>query len=274
MLALVALVLGCDAPTDRDLYQRAASAQPDQAALVCAEIEEPRLKGECLAFAGASWAKAGRLSEAGAACEAITDPLWAEECWFLSSDEASLTGDRAVATCRHAGRFRTNCLGHAIGREVRHVERLHGKLGDEAALEQALEEVVARYKPAAPASQRQATSDTLVARILAARGDGPFDERHCGSAPRRICARAYRVSLDAAPGEVDVEGLCVRGVDLEGVVEVGARPWAEGTEELAQEVWRDFCDELASGHIDRAGTFGMGTPPRAPPPPGGFPGER
>jgi len=265
LLALVA----CGPASDRDLYLEAMAAPAGQGRDTCLRILGAHLQGECLTHDAAALAVAGQVDVAFSLCQEIRDPVWQVECWFLCADEAELTGDRATHACRHTGRFRAHCLGHAIGREVKDVEARHGRVGQEVQLLQGIGSVVHRYKPGAPPDQRSVTEHTLAARIIAAReAEAPFDQARCGAAPPELCARAYPVSLDGTPREIDLEGQCDVERTPETVAASGARAWAEGSEDLAASVWASLCDDLESGRMSRDD---LGQP--GPPVPGRLPGE-
>lgn len=259
------LLAACGGGSDRELYERSLHEDPDDAGLTCQGIGDPGLRGECQAQNAARDAAGGHPKRASEACEAIADPLWRDECWFLVSDSAELIGDDAIDTCRRAGRFRGNCLGHAIGREVRGTEIAHAKVGGEKALRAAIERVVRRYKPGAPDDQVAVTADTLTARILAARWkDGPFDAALCGNASEEACMQAYRISLNATPREVAVEELCAGPIDRAAVEAIRARSWTEPSEGLALRAWGIFCEDLHAGRISRDGRADMGATPLLP----------
>lgn len=273
-LLVLAALAGCRTRTsDTELYLQAMEVPPERATDVCARISIPSMRGECQTHNAAAVAREGDIDLAWQLCEKIDDQVWQEECWFLTTDEAEVIGEDAVTACRRTGRYRTNCLGHAIGREVETTEKKHDGVGREPELEKAVGDVVARYKPNAPDDQRQVTVDRIVAQILSKRwGDGPFDASKCGNAKPEHCRLAYRMRLDAAPPEIPIERLCRDGVTLEGVTAARAPYWEPGSEADAQLVWKQLCDDLASGAVRRDATTSMGVPPR--PPEGTMPGDR
>jgi hypothetical protein len=265
-------LLACG-PPDRSLYMASLDVPADEAIALCQRIGDRGLSGDCQTHTAARLATTDPTG-AVAICQDIGDAMWVEECFFLVADEGELTGDAAVTACRRAGRYRHNCLGHAIGREVRSTEHLHNAVGSEAALLTAITGVVARYKPGAPSHQQAATAETLTARIIAARWkDTEFDAALCGAADPLMCTRAYRTNLDATPPEIDIGGLCARPLTKEAIEAVGARAWADGSERVALTAWQELCDDLAAGRIHRDGQHGMGMAPRQPPPAGVLPGE-
>lgn len=261
---LVAL-LACAGPSDRELYLRAMGEAPEDAAATCAGIDAPQTRGTCGLHAAHAAARAGDEHLAFRLCDGIDGDTWREECHFLVADTVGLVGDDAVAACRRAGRFRSNCLGHAIGREVAKTEKQHDAVGREVALTDAIRGVVARYKPGAKPDQREATVRRIVAQILARRWeDGPFDVAACGDAPEDLCRLAYRMRLDGAPLEVDVEGVCAGELTLERVLAARAPGWVPASEAAAVATWRALCNDIAAGLVRRGADVGMGVPPRGP----------
>jgi hypothetical protein len=272
------LWLACSsASADRATY-RASLEQPDatKAAESCLAISEESLRGDCQTTAAVRLAHASRFTSATAVCDAIDHPMWKEECWFHAADEAGALGAEAVDACRHAGRYRENCLGHAIGREVPRIEERFAKPGDELQLHDAVRDLVARYKPNAPEDQREATVERMVGQILSKRWEGqPFDASRCGQIAPDLCRLAYRMNLDAAPPEVPLERICKDGPTLERVTASNAPAWAPGSDAMAAQVWTELCADLTSGKVARDARHSMGVPPiGAPAPaPDHIPGE-
>lgn len=266
-----------DATRDMEAYLAAARAETVDASLArCEGIARVELRGECKTHAANRAAETRDTERAQAICSQVQAIFWREECWFLTTDTLALTANDAILACRNAGRYRQNCLGHAIGREVKDTELRYGKVGQEIALRGAIHEVVRRYKPNAPDAMRAVTSETLTARIIASRWEeGAFDRTLCGRASDAICTRAYRTNLDATPPEIDMEGLCSDGPPTrEAVAAIGARTWTDASAPLAREAWTVLCRDLQSGRIARDGSKAMGLAPRrAPPRPGSLPGE-
>jgi hypothetical protein len=258
---------------DRPNYLRAISMTPgEEAEALCLELKNGLLRGECQAYNAEGVAATGDQALVSRLCGSIEAPVWREECFFLTTDRLDLTGDGAVEACANAGRYRGNCVGHAIGREMKGIERRFGKVGQETMLYDAILKTVSRYKPGAPPAQRKVTADSLMARILASRwNEAPFDKALCGKATDALCARAYRTNLDAAPPQIAIEGLCDRPVTLQEAEAIGARTWTPDSEELARVAWAQLCTDLRSGKTVRDGSRGMGPPPIAEP--GILPGE-
>jgi len=271
-------VAACSGPvSERDIYL--ASVQTSdlhQADRLCQQIHSAALQSECRTHNAARAAALGKEALASQLCEALPDPVWLEECWFLITDELALSGSKAIASCKKSGRFRHNCIGHAIGRDVRSTEGQYHQVGAELALYRAILSIVERYKPGAPSPQREVTARTLTARIIASRwNDGPFDADLCGKSGDELCIQAYAITLDATPPEIAIEGLCDTPPTRADVERIGARGWTDPSQPLAQRAWSKLCDDLQSGAIVRDGSLGMGAAPRTPPPrPGILPGER
>jgi hypothetical protein len=266
--------LGC-AASDRDVYLSAArDPDPTVAAATCDAIGDGALRGACRTDAASRLAHAGRFKSAVAICEATGHPMWREECWFQAADDAEVVGAEAIDACRHAGRFRENCLGHAIGREVPRVEARFAKPGEEARLVDGVRDVVGRYKPNAPDDQREVTVERMVAQILSKRWEGAaFDASRCGGLRPALCQLAYRMNLDAAPPEVPIEQICVDGPSLERVQAGGAPIWTPNSETVALSVWSVLCDDLATGRVRRDAGHSMGVPPIGAVDPGHLPGQ-
>jgi hypothetical protein len=272
LLALAA----CTRESDAALNLEAAKAEPDAAVAICRRIRDDGAQGDCLMATAGRIAASGRFKSATALCETIETAVFHDECWFLAADEAGALGAEAVDACRHAGQYRENCLGHAIGREVPRVEARFANAGQERALQDAVREIVARYKPAAPEDQREVTVDRMVGQILSKRWEGqPFDAARCGEVTASVCRLAYRMNLDGAPPAVPIEQICRDGVTLDRVTAAQAPAWTPGSDETALAVWRELCEDLRSGRVQRDAQHSMGVPPmNAPPPdPGHLPGE-
>lgn len=270
-MTVVAWLLGtlaCAGASDAAINLEAARAEPDAAVAICRRIRDDGARSDCLMATAARIAASGRFKSATAVCDTIEVAVFHDECWFLAADEAETLGAEAVDACRHAGQFRENCLGHAIGREVPRAEEKHAKPGQERALQDAVREIVARYKPAAPEDQREVTVDRMVGQILSKRWEGlPFDAARCGSVTPAVCRLAYRMNLDGAPPQIPIEQICRDGVTLERVTAAGAPAWTPGSDEAALAVWQALCDDLASGRVRRDAQHSMGVPPMNAPPP-------
>ena len=273
LLGLTLVGCGPDPIADRAVYLEALALPPAEAAAACRRIEHPPLRGECAVSAAAVAATAHDASTADAICRAVPDDLWRDECTFLAADDLKLTGDDAVSWCNRTGRYRENCLGHAIGREVFDLEGRYGKEGLEIALDTAVSETVARYKPNAPNAQRRNTVERILAQIFSKRWEGaPFDATKCGKASTDLCALAYRMHLDGAPPQIDLAAVCAAGATPEAVLAANAPGWLPGSEAVAAKTWSDFCADLAAGRVVRDGSRSMGIGPA--PVPGALPGER
>lgn len=255
--------LACaDAPNDRELYLQSLEAEPTEAVATCVQIEDEILRGECITVVAGKAAKAGEDTQSAfAPCAALEDPLWSAECWFWVTDSLQLTGDEAVDSCKNAGQWRPNCLGHAVGREMRAMEKKHDVVGQEDLLLTEIGVIIQRYKPNAPKPQQAVAARATLAQIIRARWkDSAFDQQLCGVAEPEVCALAYRGTLDLDPNRVVVADVCAAPITLERVAELGARPWTAGSEALAIQAWADWCEAQ-----QRQGPDGN----RPPPGPGG-----
>ncbi len=276
-MTLLLAVLACHGVPDSQRYLTASRQTGDEAFATCSGIKATDARGECETYAADGLAKKGDGTHAQALCDKVDAPIWKEECWFLTGDDLNLVGDPAGSACTHAGRYRSNCLGHAIGREVATTEHRFAAPGREEQLTAAITEVVKRYKPNAPADQRSVTVHRVVAQILSKRWVGSsFDVDKCGKAPLDLCELGYRMNLDAAPPEIDLEGICKQGPTLALVQAARAPDWVPTSEGPALAVWKGLCDDFASGKVARDAAHSMGVPPntpRTPPPQGVIPGD-
>lgn len=238
-------LLACTSPQggDRAAYLRSTTADPAEAPAICQTIAEDALRADCLIHAGARHAEGGDIAQAQATCEAIEDPLWAEECWFLTADRAALIGDAARQACRRSGRFEPHCRGHALGRAVQQVDL---PVGEEAEGAVKIGQLVAAWRPrSAGMKQRIMANELLATRISARWSQAPFDPALCGQLTPSMCAWAYRASLSET--DADPADLCPGPVTAGAVQAVGLSGWTEAGSRLAGSVWDGICQQAADG---------------------------
>ncbi|MFN7144209.1 MAG: HEAT repeat domain-containing protein [Myxococcota bacterium] len=106
----LAALLGCGeagAPT--------GSAAPATGAATCAAEPFEQLRIGCYVEQGAIAARAGDAAGAEAACTALPEGTWRQECHFRAGEELAKAGKvpDGLAHCGRAGRFATFCTTHA-----------------------------------------------------------------------------------------------------------------------------------------------------------------
>ncbi len=113
---LVALLGGCpsDEPGPVDLLAP-LPRDPAEALEACAREPFPELATTCRVEAAARAAGADRPEVAEAACAAIDDPRWGEECHFRAGEELARRGrmGAALGHCMRAGRYGRFCVTHS-----------------------------------------------------------------------------------------------------------------------------------------------------------------
>ena len=258
---ILGLFLGCAAPSDRDHYLAAVKTEGStaEARRHCEAIHRADLRGECIAESAAAAAANGGAEATERSCEAIDQGPWRDECWFLGADTLGLIGDPAISWCGRAGRYRGNCLGHAIAREVKSTESRLDAVGQEPALLAAVSAIVDRYKPAAPESQRRRSAEAMTASIISTRlEEQPLSAHRCGQASEAICGQAYRFALEAQLKARNPEGVCSAPIALDSVMAAGFTGWAPAAAPLAMSQWELLCADLRNRESR------MGAPPHAP----------
>lgn len=278
---LVLLMLtACGHPGDAHLYREAVRERPARAAELCRDIGATPLRDECLAFAARSAVEIGDASLGAALCKEVVTPKWHDECIFMCSDVGNLTAEEAGAACANAGRYALLCRNHALQRGVDSVLMELDIIGREEELTEEFRRVVQETSPPAGSEGRppgglspeeEAVVESLLAFSLAHRvGSGTFDDNICGNASLETCAKAYRVALSATPAAA-ADRACAGQRDSQSLARAGARPYALGSEKVAQMAWSGACADRAEiGRLfDFNTVFGvtaiLGTPrpPRA-----------
>ena len=239
---LLLAACGVDPAVEDARRYRAALLRPEDAE-ACARIEGAALRGECEALAhGARAATDPAAAEAG--CAAMAPGPWRDECFFLLADTVGAHDAEAQRLCAEAGRYRSQCAGHALSRAV---------AGDLAALEavggqetlRRVEAVVVAQIGAAGASSR---AEGLVVAALARRSpEAPFARAWCSDLPDATCAAAYEERVREAarvayPGEAEGwRAACASTVSAARAAQVGLPAYEEDAAALAIGVWQRLC---------------------------------
>lgn len=244
---VLALGAGCGEAGPTEAEERAAYLAAVDAGdpAACAAITRAELRGECTAQGARELADGGEAALAWEACGSMAGGAWRDECHFLVADALALTDDAARRACADAGRYREQCLGHAIAREAA-VHFGSVPWGEEARLLSELEAVVGRY---IGGGEVHLKARRLLAGELAARQPGqPFGEANCGSAPREVCVDAYVERVKQAARLVNAEEsdgswrhACGRVVAPERVAALGLPAWEPELDDIAQAAWRELC---------------------------------
>lgn len=240
-------LLACSGSGPTEAEERAAYLAAVDAGdpAACGAITREELRGECTAQGAREQADAGRAEAAWATCGAMPGGAWRDECHFLVADALALTDDAARRACADAGRYREQCLGHAIAREAA-VHFGAVPWGEEARLLVELEAVVGRY---IGGGEVQLKARRLLAGELASRElDAPFGEANCGSAPREVCVDAYAERVKRAArlvnaGESDGSWrhACGKEVSLERARALDLPLWEPDQHDVVQDAWRELC---------------------------------
>lgn len=133
MIALLAVLAGCGGPDPA--ADRSAFRE-----LRCDAIADPILADECRLFQVE--AEPGR---AGEICPRLREPAIRDECRFLAIDRRELVGADAARACGETGKFVAACHANAISREV---SALPGM--DEAALVREIERIIGQFRRPRP----------------------------------------------------------------------------------------------------------------------------
>lgn len=119
MILLALALMGCgDPPPDAgaSAYHRALKSDAGYAAAAaaCQDIADERVRGDCLLAVMERWEHLDPAS-----CDALTDPVWADECRFQLAERQRAAGKLAIAiqTCEGT-RFRRSCAWHLLQDEA------------------------------------------------------------------------------------------------------------------------------------------------------------
>ena len=239
---LWALVGGCSEPTPSAVDDMARYSElvgiTDPTA--CTEIGSTALREECISMVAAERAKTGDLAWAQEVCVGMTEGFWRDECHFLVTDTAGVVGDEAKAWCQHSGRWRLQCVGHAMAREANELMVGHVR-GQEHRLAEELNRLTARYVGQAQAQPR--AHSLLVGHLAERDPEQPFHAGVCGSAPPQACRDAYveRVRRAAPEGGEGWRAACARVVPVERAEMTGQPLWEPAMDDVAAEAWVVLC---------------------------------
>ncbi len=235
------LLLACaQPPSDAEHYLAAAAAED---AARCASITAPTLAGECAVMIAREQGQAGRLDAARSTCAALSAGLWRDECYFMVADVADVMGDQARQACALAGQFRTQCIGHAISREVSAVLK-DAQRGDELQTLRLLDEAVGRY---IPGQERGGRVRQMMATHIARRDpEALFSAALCGAAPPPICQDAFVERIrnhDRAAGRADGawRRACGAQVTVARAQSLGLPGWSPDADGIARAGWEQLC---------------------------------
>lgn len=236
-------LLACGAPPDdATLYQQAlAAADPVP---FCEQIGDPELAGECLAYAARDVA-AEDAAAAGRACTAIESAAWQDECWFLVSDTARLTGAEAWLTCDRAGQFEDRCRSHAISRMARRIAQEH-PVGEETELVDDLTQLYQRSDQYQGEQARRAAEWTAARTLVRRRKAGTLRDAHLGEASTRLRLLTLRQVLRSqAPGSLRQQ--CRRPA-----AEVFGEPppWGPTLDDEVAPAWSSLCAIVSGQRVD------------------------
>ena len=234
--------MGCEEPAPASAREYLAAVEARDPAR-CQAITEPDLAGQCTSLTARELAQSGDVQGALTACRGMPVGSWRDECHFMVADVSRLEGNAAQVACSEAGMYRTQCVGHAIAREVSAVLNASAP-GEEAQTLEALDVVVRRY---IPGRERHTRVRQLMAGHIGARQlDAPFSLALCGTAPEMICQEAYveRVrSTERAAGRTDGSWrrACGSHVSLERAVSLGLPAWEPDFAGLSRGAWDQLC---------------------------------
>lgn len=115
MSVLAVLVIACAAPGPAPSLSALPSGSPAQVLAACEREPYPQLAIGCRVEAAAQAADAGDLTTVTAACGAVPEGRWRDECHFRAGEQLGKAGrtDDALSQCAGAGGFGRFCLTHA-----------------------------------------------------------------------------------------------------------------------------------------------------------------
>lgn len=240
MHALSALwILGCASPEPAaHVYLQAATASTGaEVRQLCARLGPE--ESECLAMGAAQHAE--DPAAALPLCEAVTDEVWRDECFFLVA-EAQVTRagpESAAQSCAQAGRFTANCVMHVWKGHARQL------LTEDLSLEQA----ATAFGPALDWAPESLPVDTALTRrfwsvlldvwVYEAEDTPVVDLADCASLPsteQQFCRQVLPSVLTRAlnrvdhHGDVDPTALCTEGSlpeRIESATGIRYRPHAQ-----------------------------------------------
>lgn len=249
---MLSLLLACTgeppedpAVTDNRLYTQAITeADPQQALVLCRQITEVSMHGECTMFAAKQVAQA--KGNAVAICDELDDVGWQQVCLFEIVDASGMSGEEAVSACARTGSFQERCLAHALQREEMGISR-NFPPGKEAEMMAHIRERVTLY--GLDGLTEEAIDEKMAARIITERvlragmprGSVPMSLSLCGTATEAVCVEAYRIYVTKVGGPGRVPKDCSVPMNVERVRAVGLPTWVEEFQPLADQAWRHLC---------------------------------
>jgi hypothetical protein len=99
---------------DACLRREAGGLDPELAWMLCLEVGDARLRGDCLAETASQLAERSQGTLSLEVCEHGTPGLWQDECFFRASEAMPVRGAERAQACERAGRFQDECLRHLI----------------------------------------------------------------------------------------------------------------------------------------------------------------
>lgn len=259
MICFFLFLVGCDSesePTpqtlvDQQAYLSSVSApDPEQGLSKCLEIEQERLKGECVLFAAKEQAQNKR--PALAFCGEAPTEGWKSACAFEVSDMAGLTGQQADMACQMAGEFQSRCMYHALQREEG-LLNVQYPPGREADLMQAILDRMDNLGAAMIDGDPLHVS--LTARIISRRFQAhwkrdrmiSFGQGYCGNAPDNVCIESYRLTIKMV-SQNRMPTPCPIPMSDTVVAQAGLPLWEPTFEEFALEAWSNLCRRASGTH--------------------------
>lgn len=210
-------------------------------ASACAAHDDAALAGECVAMAARERARAGDLDGARLDCASIPAGMWRDECAFLLADAQDAAGDEAHRLCGDAGRYRSQCLSHAMAREVNALLTA----SPAGAEDQAYLGVLRLGEAYLPANGGVARAQAMFVNHLAGREPNrPFGPLQCGSAPAELCAAAYaeRVRRQGAGAEA-WQATCPGPPDSAAAAAIGLPAWDAAFAPQLASAWALLCQD-------------------------------
>lgn len=195
--------------SDIELHQAALAAG---SSANCLPIQDPEMKGDCLAWKARKQAEAEDLEGAASTCGSVTLPLWQSECWFMVSDASHAKGREAVVLCSLAGGFEEECLGHALSRSL---EQQLTIPGNETAAYAELEDAwMSLYQD--PARARLKADSMFVSALL--RRPRPYSHGSFGNSPDRLRKQVLAAHIQA-------RHCSLHGVDVSSLGSLVKQAW-------------------------------------------------
>jgi hypothetical protein len=186
-------------------------------------------------------ARAGDLEGARQDCATIAPGMWRDECSFLLADAQDAAGDEAHRLCGEAGRYRSECLSHAMAREVNVLLTATAAGGED----EAYVAVLRLGEAYLPANGGIGRAQAMFVNHLAGREPNrPFGALQCGTAPPDICAAAYAERVRRqAKGAQTWQATCPGPPDAATAAEQGLPAWDTSFDPLLAASWSSLCED-------------------------------